>query len=155
MQYRILHKIATGNAFQNRQCVCCTGTAVRAPSSRLQDTLKNLPFLKKIRRHYLNVYRKFITNLTVIVIKQKTTSTEVVFLGASDLTRTGDLLITSEMHYRLCYTSKPAYYIGFPVKSQLLFSESSRLTGQWSDPRMSGWMAAAEMRSAMRLETRK
>ena len=34
--------------------------------------------------------------------------------GASDLTRTGDLLITSEMHYRLCYTSKlfskPVYY---------------------------------------------
>ena len=28
-----------------------------------------------------------------------------VFRGASDLTRTGDLLITSEMHYRLCYTS--------------------------------------------------
>ena len=28
-----------------------------------------------------------------------------VFPGASDLTRTGDLLITSEMHYRLCYTS--------------------------------------------------
>ena len=27
------------------------------------------------------------------------------FCGASDLTRTGDLLITSEMHYRLCYTS--------------------------------------------------
>ncbi len=27
------------------------------------------------------------------------------FRGASDLTRTGDLLITSEMHYRLCYTS--------------------------------------------------
>ena len=27
--------------------------------------------------------------------------------GASDLTRTGDLLITSEMHYRLCYTSMP------------------------------------------------
>ena len=27
------------------------------------------------------------------------------FFGASDLTRTGDLLITSEMHYRLCYTS--------------------------------------------------
>ena len=26
--------------------------------------------------------------------------------GASDLTRTGDLLITSEMHYRLCYTSR-------------------------------------------------
>ena len=30
---------------------------------------------------------------------------ELVFFGASDLTRTGDLLITSEMHYRLCYTS--------------------------------------------------
>ena len=28
-----------------------------------------------------------------------------VLIGASDLTRTGDLLITSEMHYRLCYTS--------------------------------------------------
>ena len=28
-----------------------------------------------------------------------------VLFGASDLTRTGDLLITSEMHYRLCYTS--------------------------------------------------
>ena len=27
------------------------------------------------------------------------------YFGASDLTRTGDLLITSEMHYRLCYTS--------------------------------------------------
>ena len=27
------------------------------------------------------------------------------YCGASDLTRTGDLLITSEMHYRLCYTS--------------------------------------------------
>ena len=28
------------------------------------------------------------------------------FFGASDVTRTRDLLITSEMHYRLCYTSK-------------------------------------------------
>ena len=28
-----------------------------------------------------------------------------LLFGASDLTRTGDLLITSEMHYRLCYTS--------------------------------------------------
>ena len=27
------------------------------------------------------------------------------FIGASDVTRTRDLLITSEMHYRLCYTS--------------------------------------------------
>ena len=26
-------------------------------------------------------------------------------LGASDVIRTRDLLITSEMHYRLCYTS--------------------------------------------------
>ena len=31
--------------------------------------------------------------------------------GASEVTRTRDLLITSEMHYRLCYTSKPKYYI--------------------------------------------
>ena len=29
-----------------------------------------------------------------------------LFYGASDVTRTRDLLITSEMHYRLCYTSK-------------------------------------------------
>ena len=43
--------------------------------------------------------------------------------GASDLTRTGDLLITSEMHYRLCYTSivLPSYYIGFGVNCQQLF----------------------------------
>lgn len=33
------------------------------------------------------------------------------FSGASDLTRTGDLLITSEMHYRLCYTSITSSFI--------------------------------------------
>ncbi len=40
-------------------------------------------------------------------IPQSKNSTTIVveFFGASDLTRTGDLLITSEMHYRLCYTS--------------------------------------------------
>ena len=45
------------------------------------------------------------------------------FCGASDLTRTGDLLITSEMHYRLCYTSieLPNYYIGFMAQCQLFF----------------------------------
>ncbi len=43
------------------------------------------------------------------------------FIGASDLTRTGDLLITSEMHYRLCYTSKLGYYTDESVESQLLF----------------------------------
>ena len=26
--------------------------------------------------------------------------------GASDVTRTRDLLITNQLHYRLCYTSK-------------------------------------------------
>ena len=44
-----------------------------------------------------------------IIIKVRKTTTfngkVAVFYGASDLTRTGDLLITSEMHYRLCYTS--------------------------------------------------
>ena len=47
----------------------------------------------------------------------------IPFLGASDLTRTGDLLITSEMHYRLCYTSidLPSHYIGFRPKSQQFF----------------------------------
>ena len=48
------------------------------------------------------------------------------FYGASDLTRTGDLLITSEMHYRLCYTSincfKPSYYTHFLVVCQLFFN---------------------------------
>lgn len=46
------------------------------------------------------------------------------FCGASDLTRTGDLLITSEMHYRLCYTSmglSPDYYIGNQADCQQLF----------------------------------
>ena len=45
--------------------------------------------------------------------------------GASDLTRTGDLLITSEMHYRLCYTSmglRPDYYIGNQADCQQLFA---------------------------------
>ena len=36
---------------------------------------------------------------------------ELAFFGASDLTRTGDLLITSEMHYRLCYTSVESFNI--------------------------------------------
>ena len=36
---------------------------------------------------------------------KRQTQTGLPFIGASDLTRTGDLLITSEMHYRLCYTS--------------------------------------------------
>ena len=45
--------------------------------------------------------------------------------GASDLTRTGDLLITSEMHYRLCYTSKyimRRYYIFKTGRCQLIFN---------------------------------
>ena len=44
------------------------------------------------------------------------------YYGASDLTRTGDLLITSEMHYRLCYTSivlRPEYYTWFRARSQV------------------------------------
>ena len=49
------------------------------------------------------------------------------FHGASDLTRTGDLLITSEMHYRLCYTSRPVDYIREPEKSQWVFSSSFRM----------------------------
>ena len=45
-----------------------------------------------------------------------------LLFGASDVTRTRDLLITSEMHYRLCYTSNLlSYYIGFAWKSQLVF----------------------------------
>ena len=45
------------------------------------------------------------------------------YFGASDLTRTGDLLITSEMHYRLCYTSvlNLSYYSGFHWLCQLIF----------------------------------
>ena len=41
--------------------------------------------------------------------------------GASDVTRTRDLLITSEMHYRLCYTSRPTYYTEHKGKSQQFF----------------------------------
>ena len=48
-------------------------------------------------------------------------------IGASDLTRTGDLLITSEMHYRLCYTSKlPCYYIRNTRECQQIYDEISR-----------------------------
>ena len=31
--------------------------------------------------------------------------------GASEKTRTFDLLITNQLHYRLCYTSKIDFYI--------------------------------------------
>ena len=46
--------------------------------------------------------------------------------GASDLTRTGDLLITSEMHYRLCYTSMdlPSHYIDFERNCQQFFGKA-------------------------------
>ena len=30
--------------------------------------------------------------------------------GAGDVTRTHDLLITNQLHYRLCYTSERIYY---------------------------------------------
>ena len=45
------------------------------------------------------------------------------------MTRTRDLLITSEMHYRLCYTSMdlPDYYTGYVSKSQLYFSSIPRI----------------------------
>ena len=61
--------------------------------------------------------------VTCSIYPKKSTPDGVDFFGASDVTRTRDLLITSEMHYRLCYTSMdlPDYYIGFPGKSQLLF----------------------------------
>ena len=76
--------------------------------------------------------------------------------GASDLTRTGDLLITSEMHYRLCYTSKPVYYIDNIGKCQLLFYKSkSNPTGQWSEPITSAWMVASLIFSASREDTTK
>ena len=39
-----------------------------------------------------------------------------LIFGASDLTRTGDLLITSEMHYRLCYTSVYESFNIIPIK---------------------------------------
>ena len=48
-------------------------------------------------------------------------------VGASDLTRTGDLLITSEMHYRLCYTSIPRHYSGFSGGCQLIFPGMAEL----------------------------
>ena len=51
----------------------------------------------------------------------------MVLIGASDLTRTGDLLITSEMHYRLCYTSIVTYYNKNVLKCQgMHFNYASR-----------------------------
>ena len=35
----------------------------------------------------------------------------MVAFGASEKTRTFDLLITNQLHYRLCYTSKIDFYI--------------------------------------------
>ena len=63
------------------------------------------------------------------ITKQKSSSlVAAAFFGASDVTRTRDLLITSEMHYRLCYTSvlcKREYYIHF-LKVCQLFSGSEQ-----------------------------
>ena len=57
------------------------------------------------------------------------------FFGASDLTRTGDLLITSEMHYRLCYTSKPVYYSRYIKYCQLFFTiAQGSIAGQLQSP---------------------
>ena len=61
------------------------------------------------------------------------------FCGASDLTRTGDLLITSEMHYRLCYTSilsMPYDYTGKWEKSQSFFMNANPVPGVFL-----GWRA--------------
>ena len=58
----------------------------------------------------------------------------LLLFGASDLTRTGDLLITSEMHYRLCYTSKPKYYSFSYGKSQLPKRRSRTYAWRGSDP---------------------
>ena len=61
------------------------------------------------------------------------------FSGASDLTRTGDLLITSEMHYRLCYTSvlmKLVNYTGIWGKCQSFFTAGCAVPAAWS-----GWRA--------------
>ena len=62
----------------------------------------------------------------VLLHNKKGIPRRVSLFGASDLTRTGDLLITSEMHYRLCYTSVklPNHYIGSTMKSQLFFENS-------------------------------
>ena len=36
-----------------------------------------------------------------------------LFRGAGDVTRTHDLLITNQLHYRLCYTSDPIIILDF------------------------------------------
>ena len=41
----------------------------------------------------------------------KILSCVMVNYGASEKTRTFDLLITNQLHYRLCYTSKIDFYI--------------------------------------------
>ncbi len=55
--------------------------------------------------------------------------------GAGDVTRTHDLLITNQLHYRLCYTSDPIIIIDifsfvkgfFEKNSKLLSIEEKRL----------------------------
>ena len=44
-----------------------------------------------------------------------------IFVGAGDVTRTHDLLITNQLHYRLCYTSiyNFATYLLYPILSIL------------------------------------
>ena len=45
-------------------------------------------------------------NIVVSKIQKAEIAKLSLLSGASDVTRTRDLLITSEMHYRLCYTSE-------------------------------------------------
>ena len=44
-----------------------------------------------------------------------------IFVGAGDVTRTHDLLITNQLHYRLCYTSILSFttYLLYPILSFL------------------------------------
>ena len=64
-----------------------------SPSSRGQETVRRTVSFD-LSSHSIFPYKK-----------ETIPNGMVLFYGASDVTRTRDLLITSEMHYRLCYTS--------------------------------------------------
>ena len=110
-------------------------------------TSKGGAFVLKLGSVFKSATQKggaFLMGVRVRYLHKKTNPGLGLVFGASDLTRTGDLLITSEMHYRLCYTSKPQYYsLNFyfcqPINKRnqpdtfgILFLESANFSASWA-----------------------
>ena len=69
--------------------------------------------------------------LPVSIRKKQKSRSSCGFFGAGDVTRTHDLLITNQLHYRLCYTSNihnKGYYILKSSVCQYFFEKSLKFS---------------------------